>query len=118
MNFNKLEKFYQSFFHCRWLRQNLKVVLESIVNFVALLEGFNFPKNYIRQQKIVMLFNLYEKETATIFKKIVKSGMTVVDAGAHIGYYTRLFSKLVGPTGKVYAFEADPENYQLSIINY
>jgi FkbM family methyltransferase len=36
--------------------------------------------------------------------------MTVLDLGAHVGYYSRLFSGLVGPKGKVYAFEASPEN--------
>ena len=39
--------------------------------------------------------------------------MTVVDIGAHIGYFTRLAANRVGPTGHVYAFEADTEN-----INY
>lgn len=43
--------------------------------------------------------------------------MVVVDIGAHVGYYTKLFAKLAGPTGRVYAFEADPENYQLLVKN-
>jgi len=37
--------------------------------------------------------------------------MTVLDLGAHIGYYTLLAAKLVGPEGKVFAFEAAPENF-------
>jgi FkbM family methyltransferase len=40
----------------------------------------------------------------------VTSGARVLDIGAHIGYYTLLSSKLVGPEGKVYAFEPNPEN--------
>jgi len=31
--------------------------------------------------------------------------MTLVDAGANIGYFTQLFGLIVGATGKVYAFE-------------
>ncbi len=37
--------------------------------------------------------------------------MTVLDIGAHIGFFTRVFSKLVGPKGQVIAIEADPENF-------
>ncbi|MDF8331953.1 class I SAM-dependent methyltransferase [Novosphingobium cyanobacteriorum] len=33
----------------------------------------------------------------------IKPGMTVVDWGAGGGYYTRLFSDIVGPKGRVYA---------------
>ncbi|HLV00460.1 MAG TPA: FkbM family methyltransferase, partial [Acidobacteriota bacterium] len=43
----------------------------------------------------------------------LKPGMIAIDVGAHVGYYTRLFSDLVGPTGRVYAFEANPLNFSL-----
>ena len=36
-----------------------------------------------------------------------KKGDVVVDAGAHVGIFTRKFSELVGDTGKVFAFEPD-----------
>ena len=39
--------------------------------------------------------------------------MTVVDVGANIGYFTVLFSDIVGEDGSVYAFEADPRNVAL-----
>jgi FkbM family methyltransferase len=35
-------------------------------------------------------------------------GSTVFDVGAHIGEWTLLFSELVGPSGRVVAFEPDP----------
>lgn len=60
-----------------------------------------------------MLWGFYEKDATLLFKEIIKPGMTVVDIGAHIGYFTRLFAKLAGPKGMVYAFEADPENFEL-----
>ena len=43
----------------------------------------------------------------------IHPGDTVVDVGANIGYYTTLMSDLVGPTGKVIAFEPDPTNFAL-----
>lgn len=41
-------------------------------------------------------------------RRLVKSGFTCIDAGAHMGYYTLITAKLVGPTGRVLAFEPNP----------
>ena len=38
----------------------------------------------------------------------VQPGMTVLDVGANQGVFTVLLSRLVGPEGKVHAFEPDP----------
>jgi FkbM family methyltransferase len=40
----------------------------------------------------------------------VKPGWVVYDVGAHIGFFTLLLSRLVGESGKVFAFEPDPAN--------
>ncbi len=42
-----------------------------------------------------------------IYEHYLKPGMTVVDAGANQGIYTLLASQMVGPEGKVYAFEPE-----------
>ena len=56
------------------------------------------------------LLGIVEPTTTEFFKKNIKEGDVVVDIGANIGYYTLLFSKKVGKTGKVFAFEPDPRN--------
>jgi predicted methyltransferase len=43
----------------------------------------------------------------------IDPGQTVADIGAGSGYYTELLSKAVGPTGKVYATELQPEMLRL-----
>ncbi len=55
----------------------------------------------------------HEAMQVTLSKKEIKKGDIVLDIGAHIGYYTILFSELVGPEGKVYSFEPHPKNFQL-----
>jgi FkbM family methyltransferase len=55
----------------------------------------------------------YENFATEVMIEDVKSGWVICDIGAHVGYYSMLFSKLVGPKGKVYAFEPDSENMQV-----
>jgi FkbM family methyltransferase len=61
-------------------------------------------------QQLVFDHN-YEPLATKLFQSLVKEGMTVVDIGANIGYYTLLASKLVGESGKVYAFEPESNNF-------
>lgn len=53
---------------------------------------------------------VYEPEAAKIIKSLVKPGWVCADVGAHLGIFTLLLAKLVGPKGKVVAFEAFPRN--------
>jgi len=43
----------------------------------------------------------------------LKKGDIVIDAGAYIGTFTLLASKILGEEGKVIAFEPDEENYKI-----
>ncbi len=52
----------------------------------------------------------YEYKQQTLFSKIIKQGSIVYDIGASAGFYTLLASVLVGPRGKVFAFEPSPRN--------
>ena len=54
---------------------------------------------------------LYEPDLTALFEDTVKQGMTVVDVGANVGYYSLIGSRLVGSSGRVYSFEPDPRNF-------
>ncbi|MGH0029495.1 MAG: FkbM family methyltransferase [Myxococcota bacterium] len=51
------------------------------------------------------------------FVQSLRPGDVVVDVGANVGYYTLIASRLVGETGRVYAFEPDPESFALLTRN-
>lgn len=51
-----------------------------------------------------------------VMKQFIKKGDTVLDIGAHLGFYTLLMSKLVGNSGKVCAFEPNPQ--MLKVLNF
>jgi len=56
---------------------------------------------------------VWEKFETECIKKILTKEMVVIDLGANIGYYTLIFAKLVGPQGKIFAFEPEPNNFDL-----
>jgi FkbM family methyltransferase len=47
----------------------------------------------------------FEVGAVGALRRRMRQGMVAVDVGANFGYYTLLFSKWVGPTGRVVAFE-------------
>jgi FkbM family methyltransferase len=77
------------------------------------MNNFHFPAKFPWDWRLEMIFHRYEKETVDLFKKTITPGMVVVDIGAHIGYFTRVLSALVGSAGHIFAFEADQDNFKL-----
>ncbi len=59
-----------------------------------------------------ILMDSYEEDSTRIFKELTQPDANVIDIGAHIGYYTLIAARGVGPNGKVYAFEPEVENYR------
>lgn len=51
----------------------------------------------------------YEPEAYAYLKRSVKPGGVVLDVGAHVGVFTIMLARWVGPTGHVYAFEPTPQ---------
>ena len=93
--------------------------LRHIDNIIKKLLSSKFV--YINNSKMELfgimtrlsLHGTWEKSETEIIKKIIKEGDYVLDLGANIGYYTLLFSRLVGDKGKVFAFEPDPKNFSV-----
>jgi FkbM family methyltransferase len=54
----------------------------------------------------------YQRDVLGVMRRHVRVGMVAYDVGAHMGYFTLVLAKLVGPTGRVHAFEPDPRNQE------
>jgi FkbM family methyltransferase len=59
----------------------------------------------------------WQPDMSDLVSRLVRPGMTVVDAGANVGFISVQASKLVGPTGRVYCIEADPANVSILRTN-
>jgi FkbM family methyltransferase len=59
----------------------------------------------------------YEPNVSELFRQTVTKGMQVLDVGANIGFYTMLAASLVGPTGKVWSVEPNPENVRMILAS-
>ncbi|MPY58935.1 FkbM family methyltransferase [Streptomyces spongiae] len=59
----------------------------------------------------------WEADEDAAIRKTVTPGTTVLDIGAHIGYFSLLMSQLVQSHGRVVSVEADAWNHQLLLQN-
>lgn len=62
----------------------------------------------ILQQQLFFNGQHYETEVAALVKAQVAAGETFFDIGGHVGYFTMLSARKVGPQGKVVVFEPQP----------
>lgn len=78
-------------------------------NFI-ILEG---RKMHVDRDEYLKLLLEQDSIMTKFVKKEIKEGDTVLDLGANIGYWTCLLAELVGDKGHVYAFEPEPNNFEL-----
>lgn len=96
---------------------DLKIVpVDDQYSLVDAKEGkFFVINNDLSVSGDIMHTGYFAEHDSELFKKIIKPGMFVYDIGANIGHHSVLFSKLVGPAGKVFSFE--PQNYIFKVLN-
>lgn len=54
-----------------------------------------------------------DEEVFFALSNTIKPGDTVLDVGANVGIFTSHMAKLVGPRGRVHAFEPEPNNFRV-----
>lgn len=78
----------------------------------VIVHGFPFLLDPLDSLEL-SIFRSYEPFETWLLTAEIRPGMTIVDVGANIGYYTLLFSKLTGNDGRVYALEPEPQNFAI-----
>jgi FkbM family methyltransferase len=61
----------------------------------------------------VLEHGFWAPEITALMRAALRPGMTFIDAGANVGYFSVLASKLVGPQGRVFCIEVDPANVEI-----
>src|SRR5258706_11932994 len=76
------------------------VVRDGVTYDLDLSQGIDFA---------IYLGNIYERQTKAALRQLVSPASLVLDIGANIGAHTLHLAQLVGPNGRVIAFE--PTDY-------
>lgn len=58
-----------------------------------------------RMQSQIFWYGYCSRDICITLKRLLAPGMVMVDAGANVGEITMVSAKMVGPSGRVYAFE-------------
>ncbi len=75
-------------------------------------DGRSFYVDLNEKMYISLFFTgIYEPGETEYFIKNVREGQIIVDVGGNFGWYSTLFSKIVGTTGTVHVFEPVPFIY-------
>lgn len=61
---------------------------------------------YLKHQQVP------EPEVCQVLVRVLREGDTAIDAGANVGFFTIIMSKLVGDTGRVVAVEPGANNFE------
>jgi FkbM family methyltransferase len=104
-------------------------LVDSFLNgheFTALREERNRPmlvdlgrfKMFVRPNDSLISAEIardrrYESHVSTVLESLLQSGDTFIDVGANIGYFALMAASIVGPRGRVIAFEPNADNYEM-----
>lgn len=67
--------------------------------------------------KCFELYGEYSESEGSLMRAFLREGETAIDVGANTGDLTVPLSKIVRPSGRVYAIESHPENFNVLCAN-
>jgi FkbM family methyltransferase len=106
-------KLYRNYQHCLY---SLKQQSGDPIEF-HLPEGIDISL-YPQGQIVELLYtSQFERTELSLVISYLKPGMNVIDIGANIGLYSIIGDKLVGPSGRIWAFEPASETHKLLLAN-
>jgi len=103
------ESFVAALFH----RESEPVWFKRVFSFGATLTLDARKKT----QRQMLYLPCYEAQLTVYIRETLKPGMTFLDVGAHVGYYTALGAVAVGEKGSVISVEPEASNFSQLKIN-
>lgn len=88
-----------------------RIVTQGVIPLLERVYGLQTMPDDPFWFRLELLIGRHERETVRQLEGILRSGMVVLDVGAHVGYYARLCSQHVGSPGRVFAFEPHPRTF-------
>lgn len=101
-----VKKFYPAHVASHWLMERLIIpIMEQARDFKTVPDDpFWF--------RLELLTGRHEPETIQQLDRLVQPGMTMLDIGAHVGYYAARYAPVVGNNGRIIAFEPHPRTFK------
>jgi FkbM family methyltransferase len=98
-------------------RINIKTLKKREV--IRKVNGYPMILNFDEEglSEALMIYREREVAETETIKSIVRPGMCILEVGANVGYYTILMGKLIGGSGKIYAYEPYPPSFDILIRN-
>lgn len=94
-----------------------RLMHSGVIPVLERMKGFRTMPDDPFWFRLELLTDRHERETVAQVEKLVRPGMTVLDIGAHIGYYALRCARLAGQNGRVIAFEPHPRTFQTLSAN-
>jgi FkbM family methyltransferase len=101
--------------HRQW-KYSRKVFRGDPIEF-TLARGINFYLYPWGQITRLLYISGFEETELNLTRSYLMEGMNVVDVGANIGLYSILAAKVIGESGRVWAFEPSSETYECLVKN-
>lgn len=79
--------------------------------------GLYFDETDVAVGRTIGAGHPYEMHLANFLQRVLQPGMTFIDVGANIGFFTMLGARRVGGSGKVIAVEPNSENCRLIMLS-
>ena len=97
----------------RIMKELIYKIIDLLTSGKGLSKVFSGIKVKIPTRYINYFWSSYEQDNFEFLKEKCKPNDVIIDIGAHIGLFSCIAAKCIGPTGKVYSFEPTPVTYEV-----
>ncbi|MCX6716963.1 MAG: FkbM family methyltransferase [Candidatus Taylorbacteria bacterium] len=107
------------------IKRIIKAPFKTIPHFIIIAIAYIHPfkityktlwgdkmRFYLPEGNAIRYYGFFEANLTNFFINFFKEGDIFIDIGAHVGFYSKLVSKLVSERGKVHSFEPTPRTFE------